>query len=386
MKDKIIGLAPSQTHLITSCKQILNDLIEVYQSTFGDDFILCEKISASMLSEAKDLVILGPGSYWYFEMKPYEELIARREININIHMYGNPWWYLDPLIVLNKRKSLFKLRVFCSSKDCVHLANKLFQKPDIKHLPFPFLDQKITFEKKQKRNFLYAGRITYQKNIIQLMDVFKQYCDLYGKDDSLIIIGPMDHNFWPNNPSGHYLFYNASVFYKKLQEFKELGYPIEYRGPQSKQEVRKALASAKAHINLSTFEGEDFSRITLEALNCFCPVISLKWNVLKDYADLEGVHLIDLEKSGSCLEFNENEFINCMQSIEQQSSSDLTRFSLKSISEKLTHVYESECLGISKLSNLANFYFQMNKKNGSRDIEFFNLYSELYSEIIEEAK
>lgn len=377
--NKILGLIPFETHQLMSCSQIMSDLIKAYKFAFGDRLILSHQIKDELIKDAQDIVVLGPGNYWVAEIKNFLTTISEQGIRLNLHVYGNPMWHLDALVKMDRAGVRIPTRVFCASKESQRLGKALFKNQDVFHLPFPFTepDQSID-QQTERKNFIYAGRIAHQKNSLQLLDIFKHYCDRYGRDDKFLIVGVVDHDFWPNNPSGNHLFYTASAFYKKIAELSQNGYPVEYLGIKPRDEVYNLLACAKAHISLSTYEGEDFSRITLEALSLGCPVIALKWNVFKDYENLLGIRLVEVNKNDDTLSFNEDVFLKYMESTSYFEKNDFSFLSYQKIAEKIQDIYQSSFEKTAEVSKLAKFYYQMNKKMGTIDKEFYKIYPEFY--------
>ena len=166
------------------------------------------------------------------------------------------------------------------------------------NLIFNYIDEKKFYNFKKKRNgkFLYLGRISKEKKIDELVNLFYKYpnikIDLYGN---------MQNNI-------------------KVTSQEKITKNIKFYDPISNDKVPELLNEYSFLILNSSFEG--LSKVILEAMSCgiFCIVSDL----------IENKFLIKNEKNG--IIFNDINLINLDEIIEKEKklrgSYDLFNFKL----------------------------------------------------------
>ena len=104
--------------------------------------------------------------------------------------------------------------------------------------------------------FIFIGSIHPRKNPLRMLQAFEQFRKKYTQAYKLLIIG-------------NYFFKNAELktFYNQMQYKND----VLFLGHQSPEKIHKLLASARALILVSKFEG--FGIPVLEAMHCNVPAI-----------------------------------------------------------------------------------------------------------------
>lgn len=205
--------------------------------------------------------------------------IRASEICFQVHVYGDFVLFLNDWVALNEELKRFKSTKFlCSSHSQMNLVKTLLVTPENSDLlPFPIHndDKKIDKDlaerviklcnlKKMKNVFLYTGRISHQKNVTALVEVFSNYQKVINKDSALIIVGKIDDIGNPYKSNRHPVGYQSFRFSALLEKYKDQN--IFYFGDFEHRTMDTFYSVADHLVSLSTHHDEDFGMSVLEAL------------------------------------------------------------------------------------------------------------------------
>lgn len=270
--------------------QVENDFL------FGNGYIL--QLIQKINSFKADTIIFPEPHVSQF---PIIDLIlkndSRLKKNYIFYLYGSFTNYIEKWLALEKSlhgKNVSFITASCASQALISSFFK--EKSIVKKIPYPInfeqfyfsQDKRKEFRKKHdvKRDekvFLYAGRISEQKNILQMIQLFEK-----GKADQLpakiFLAGSSDdlsnEVFGKKNINGQ--------FYKKLQKAinklpKQLQEKIHFLGHLSQEDLRKAFNGSDFLISLSTHHDEDYGIVITQALKTGLPCLLSPWGGYKDF-------------------------------------------------------------------------------------------------------
>jgi glycosyltransferase involved in cell wall biosynthesis len=132
------------------------------------------------------------------------------------------------------------------------------------------------------RVFLYAGRLSWQKNVDLLIDAFVPV----ARDDRgvrLLIAGAVDSLGYPHLgvvPAVSYAAHLAKVIARRRLEGR-----VEFLGPLGPERLRAAFDEADAQVSLSTHFGEEFGYSVAQGLARGVPALLTAWGGHLDLID-----------------------------------------------------------------------------------------------------
>lgn len=131
--------------------------------------------------------------------------------------------------------------------------------------------------KEEEHLFLYTGRLSYQKNIFDLIRSFVSARKTFGLKAKLFLTGPMDDLGIPylgkEALPGTFFFHWEECF--KTEEYKKLlsDGVIKYLGNLNSNDLRAIYCAADTYVSFSCHNDEDYGMSPAEA--CACGLQSL---------------------------------------------------------------------------------------------------------------
>jgi glycosyltransferase involved in cell wall biosynthesis len=140
--------------------------------------------------------------------------------------------------------------------------------------------------KNDEKIFLYTGRLSRQKRIIQQILSYARWCQLNPFSRfRFILAGEVDHLGEPWINKAEYLGKYWSQIQQILQQLpSHIQQSIHFLGFQSKNELEKLYMASDVYINLSVHNDEDFGMAPLEALCFGIPCILTSWGGFHDFS------------------------------------------------------------------------------------------------------
>lgn len=307
---------------------------------------------------ADDLQAYQPDRIIFIDHRPTPkqllERLLKREINapLIIHLYGDFSVYCNDWIEQEAILKNFKVQFITASHSQFKFVSQFLNsnKNQVKKISFS-LDQKAYYYDDkdlhqfyeansidpQAINFIYAGRVTKQKNIIDLATIFKYQVLPKMPLTNLIIAGDIDDQGSPFH--GEYLA--AGTTQLRLEQC--LGPNIKWLGSLNSKELRLAYNASDCFISLSTFHDEDFGMAPLEAAATGLPLILTGWGGYNDFIkQAEFSKKIETSFNDGRFQFNEQQVLHAI--LEQskpakeeriiQSKSIVQNFCLETISKE----------------------------------------------------
>lgn len=212
-----------------------------------------------------------------------------RGLELFLHIYASVinemhfWIKLEPIL------KLFRTQFIVNSNRMKYLLSSLLKVDGgISVLNIP-LQRSFKFNIKKRKSlrkklglgpddtlFVYSGRISLQKNILELLDCFAEAAQ--NKKIYLVICGDMDGR------GAEHL--GLEVTAPKLQEafvkkIKSLGpglhNKVKWLGPLDASMLSQVYCASDCFISLSTFHGEDYGLSPMEALGSGSGLILTNW-------------------------------------------------------------------------------------------------------------
>lgn len=296
-----------------SCVKIVGNLLKSYQKlknvelkpiNFGE-----KSLDTSLRSVAQEIVDQSVDKIVFLDHKPHPYTLVREiyklapelKAEMVFHVYGDftlhflKWKDLDNLLIGKKVKFV------CASDSEVKLVQKFMEGKNtfVEKLPFPvnkeefYLKDKPNDIKKElglKNNdkmLLYTGRLSLQKNIVELVDIFLRahankeipentYLFFAGEFDSLgFIFGDVYHHL------GEYFRAYDRTFEKYPDSLRS---KVRLLGKIDNKSLIDFYNVCDGFVSLSTYHDEDYGMSVAEAGSCGAPLLLTEWGGFKSFA------------------------------------------------------------------------------------------------------
>jgi glycosyltransferase involved in cell wall biosynthesis len=191
----------------------------------------------------------------------------------------------------------FEVTLLCASNAQVEQV-KLFTNGLGSLCEYPVATTPFSYSPPESINFIYAGRITAQKNINKLLRVFNEASKI-KKNITLSIAGDFHARTYPFYGSAEDENNNYKTeFYNLIKESHGL---ITYHGNLDQEGLYALLNESSHFINISTYMDEDFSIGTAQAMSCGLKLITSQWGGLKDHLPDNSRYKIPVELTSNNL-------------------------------------------------------------------------------------
>ncbi len=264
-----------------SCQSITSNLEKVYQDIFQD--IIPLEIDKSYdkydyWKLAEEIFKTNPSKIVFIDHTPHPcELIKALDNffldnlpELVFHIFGDFTLQSKQWLSIEDILKKTPLRIICASdKQKLLLENLLnIQASSISIIPFP-VDETRFYYKNEKRNdekfnFLYTGRVSDQKNIIELINTFHHFNTSLNPQTTLTIAGPYDDLGIPflgkSMKPGAY----GLTIENLVQKLKNKN--IFLLGNLNHDDLLIQYNKSDAYISLSTHNDEDYGMSPAEAL------------------------------------------------------------------------------------------------------------------------
>jgi glycosyltransferase involved in cell wall biosynthesis len=301
-KRKVLFLKKPQTQEWHSCKTILQNLEQAYTLAFGEDLVIADTSDLnSLAAHHPQIIVLADQRLNYEYVVGSLKSVMKGPIDWVIHAYGCFPGRVTEFMNAYERMRPDRLKIITASSCFQKMIQQLFHSTEmVSKCPFPvsnpevqpFLRDKLRAEigiKQDESVFLYAGRISYQKNVHQLIHLFRQ---LPLKNNyKLVICGPIDDLNPKMNEQGPVLGLAEKLFHEELKNANSENRSVIYLGNKTQSELIGLYQMADAYVSLSTHLGEDFGLAAAEALAHGLPCRLSNWGGFQDFSALSSVRL-----------------------------------------------------------------------------------------------
>ena len=295
-----------------SCTKIVKNLLHSYDIALeGHEIIRVNyNFEDTKFSLSDAVALLGehkPEKIIFLDHKPHPlELFQKMQSDLGdyspdifVHIFGD--FTLNFLKWLNSSKYLKgkKLKFFCASDAQKLLVDKCLQVTNtISKIPFPVSEEEFYFDnsfksirEKYKASsddtlFLYTGRLSAQKKIVQLLESFHRALEekIIPENSKLLLAGSFDSigfqfgGIWEEE--GEYF----RTFDRKLKSFPESTQAkIQYIGMVPNLELKDYYNDVDYFVSFSTYHDEDYGMSVAEAGSCGTPLVLTEWAGFKSF-------------------------------------------------------------------------------------------------------
>ena len=373
-----------------SCQIIDKNLLNSYRLAFSKKEFKLFNYNTLLRHDqidnlAREIIDYSPDGLIHINHRPHIEklLVAiEKQVKSNIwdrpslyiHVYGDFTLYLPQWYKIENTLKKYPCLFIGASDRQVSLLKKLLYKADayVKKCPFP-VDEKLFFYSSKIREasrkklrlkekqfaFVYTGRLSYQKNILSLLNSFSFFLKNTKFDSKLYLAGQFDDLGQPF--LGKYLkenefFYHYNSTLDSLP--KQDRNKIVFLGLLTPDELRELYNAGDCYINLSTHNDEDYGMSPAEALCCGLPCILTDWGGFSSFAKMGDEHccqLIPVKIDNEGINYKENHLLQTMIKSFISPLSDSKRNQLSK--------HFCKCVSLSSVSRIVKNFHNCNTIN-----------------------
>lgn len=289
-----------------SCQSITQNLLNVYQGarrfTFTSDTLTFDERREleALLNEGIERIIWlehAPHPKFFVEqIHHFYEQKKHKRPALFFHLYGDFNLQLPQWIELSPILSCYATHFYCASTAHQKMVQQLLcSNEQITTLPFPinsedyFYAPELRARVRKKHHipsdqvvFFYAGRLSLQKNIVELIDLFSQANALRSSPAILFLAGEFDDINLPylglQGTKGSYQRYFETRLKGRLPSPD-----IIFLGLLESAELNSYYNAADYYINLSTHNDEDFGMGPAEAAMTGASLYLTDWAGFRDF-------------------------------------------------------------------------------------------------------
>lgn len=206
------------------------------------------------------------------------------------------------------------------------------------------------FRKKHNLNpediaLIYTGRISPQKNILELIQVFHETKkNLCNKKVKLFLYGNIDEF---EAPTFYEKKYRPGEYFQQLKNLLASDSDVIFRPRTNQAELKRAYAGCDLFISLSLYHDEEFGYSPIEALINGTPVILSDWGGFRDLKNLglnHSVNMIPVEFHEMTLQMEPEKIL--IQILKNPPPPRLSKKEIRLIKKRYSY------------NNISKFYFQ----------------------------
>ncbi len=299
----------------TSCVSILSGLFQAYTDYFkNDEIILYDlhlrspigqfvQLSKQIIEDQIDKLIFINHAPNPRELLLHLNRFKKKQSlpKLYFHVYGDftfqaREWFHSNALLHNHPTS-----IICASHAEQRLIDNLIQSnnPYTDYCPFPVNNDKFYYEpsirdpsrkkyqlEEDEFTFVYTGRLSLQKNIIELCENFIKASHCHNRKMKLLLAGSFDNIGMPlfkiEFPDSYY-FHLYNNFISKLSPEDQK--KIVFLGQIKQEELVNLYHAADSFISLSLYHDEDYGMSPVESLCCGTPAILTDWGGYSSFFD-----------------------------------------------------------------------------------------------------
>lgn len=404
----------------TSCQHITRNLLDTYRTSFPNitEFAHDSKYAScgEYLTITQQLLEGDFDEICFIEHMPRSlsiigrlfEVAHKKELElpiVNIHIYGDYSIFGNVFHQMNSNMYGQRVRFICASSRQSLLVSSTLNTHSENYcdlVPFSvskdsfYFDSTLREKFRTERNilddeyvFCYVGRISLQKNVINVIEHFARACTYLNGKCRLYLAGPIDEIALPffdySPPQG---FYQSALLNKISSLPTEVQERIEYVGSLGHTEVLELFNGSDCHLSFSLYHDEDFGMGIIEGLFTGIPSIITNWGGYADF-DVDQPNLkylpVKLSDDGITVSYDDlPEFISYFHKMRRSFTGERQyigkcyqdRFSIAANSQKLQEVLET--VPAKRFPGFAHF---INKLNTKRKFDINNMEKSLYGNL-----
>jgi glycosyltransferase involved in cell wall biosynthesis len=301
MKKKIVLVKLLEVSSWVSCQTITKNLANSYEN--NDEFEIVDTINIynndpfSSYQSGHELSKIECDIIAFIDHHPCPASIVRsmhsfctrkKKPDLIFHVFGDftlqssQWFAIDDIL------RDYKVKFICASIAQKKLLDNFLNQSSLAIASFfpvniqnYFFDSKLRASERKKLNLeddeiaiVYTGRLSIQKNIIELVQYLDEAKKVFGLNFKLFVSGPFDDIGVPY--LGMYSTAGANVSRWTLATKDKRNY-VSYLGNLNSKELLSLYCASDLFVSLSTHNDEDFGMSPAEAATCGLPMILSNW-------------------------------------------------------------------------------------------------------------
>lgn len=291
-----------------SCQSITRNLISAYKSLFHDiKLIPFPKVVNDFTCRtfAEELNRSGIQKIIFVDHQPCPADLIKYlnpEIEMVAHLFGDFMLQLSSWQQIER--SHYRIHFITASERQAKLVKQFFFN-DQKVSVIPFALEEDFFPREEEFNeqdrpyqFIYAGRLNYQKNILELIEAFLIFKKAFHENAVLKIVGMPDILGIPYLGREILPGTFAHQFNQLLEKLND-PHDVQYLGILTRSELRSLYLESDCFISMSAYNDEDYGMAVAEALACGLPCLLSDWGGYAGFKSHfpEDVKTISLDKN-----------------------------------------------------------------------------------------
>ncbi len=316
-----------------SCQSITQNLHKSYLNAFPGQELKCyeyDNVSNDyeVWKVAKKIFEDKPDKLVFIDHTPHParllqclwELYDNKLPALYFHVFGDftlnasLWAEIEPILLKSQNTTFV-----CASEKQSRMIKRLMNDSEnlVHTIPFPVdssyfnFDENLMKETRSKFNFsddefifLYTGRLSFQKKVLELISVFSNYVKNINPKAQLLIAGEYDDLGNPFLGQGGMPGDYFQRWIKRLQQSKKIGvdHHIHYLGNLPILDLKEIYNASDCFVSYSTHNDEDYGMSCAEALACGVPLNITDWGGFSSFAQISPkfCHLVPVNVEKNC--------------------------------------------------------------------------------------
>jgi len=402
-----------------SCQSISSNLVKSYESLDAYEIKHFEvpmynEFPADLVATSKKICEFSPDKIVFVDHGEAPSMLlthyllntSNKETEFIFHIYGDFTFFLNSWAKTFGLLKSKKVKLVCASEAQSQIVAGIMERDTdrVKTIPFSVESNDYFFSQELRDNFrtkhnlskndkvvVYTGRISLQKNVVYLVECFRDFCKKFGDENlHLLIAGPCDDIGMPYLNKNLLVNFYRSKFLESIEQLDN----VKYLGVLEKKELNELYSGADIYCSLSTHNDEDFGMAPAEALMTGCQGVLTNWGGYQSFIEnSKNVYPVDVEIKNDSIDIVITKFYKTlMKAIGVNHNEDkrkevarevAERFSLNKSIEYIRDLVEREGDELEGVSDKLLRYAEKSK-NGNLfhkpvfSDEYFDIYKDKY--------
>lgn len=321
---KTVLIAKSSASPWVSCQSITANLLRAYQSEQkavelihfdeGDSFWkTSQEVEACLAKGIERFVFLDHHPHPRLFIQALHSLTtSQQRPELVFHLFGDFTLFATQWEACSSILEDFPVRFFCASPNQARLVSSCLATGDksVEVLPFAVDEKRFAFDEIKRQQFrnslsfkentkvlLYTGRLSLQKNVIELVKAFDSLRSVFeGEDVHLCLAGGFDDLNLPFVGKSGLAGSFFHLWHQETQAAFSRGH-IHLLGQLNGADLVNAYQGADYFISLSTHNDEDYGMSPAEAHLCGLPLLLTGWGGYPNFKTDDHVDLVPIDFS-----------------------------------------------------------------------------------------
>jgi glycosyltransferase involved in cell wall biosynthesis len=305
-----------------SCQSITGNLQAAYQLAFPGELHIAElperATGFEAMQLAKEIVSQNPKIISFIDHSPHPiDLVEglaylyrekRERPILRFHLFGDFVLFCRQWHGLSQALEGFPVQWIAASHRQCELVERFLNANSVHRIPFP-VDESYFTPMTQLRDsarsefgfaqdelaVIYTGRMSLQKNVIELVQTFSRVLDNSDLKATLLCAGPMDDMGSPYLGITGILGTFSSTWHELMAKIP--AGRVRYLGNLTEERLRLLYQAADLYAGFSCHNDEDYGMSPAEALCSGLPCVLSNWGGFSSFEEVvpSAVSLVDIE-------------------------------------------------------------------------------------------